>query len=76
MTLGEWENYDGYSIAGDRLVLFAEDEWPDDLKCPSCGTPWDQDEWEVIAHGGDAWGGQAVHECPKDGCDGTASVNY
>lgn len=61
-------------IDENELVLFAEDDW-EDLECPVCGYPWDQDEWEVVSHGGDAWGGQAIHECPN--CDdGRASVNY
>lgn len=72
---GKWEHYDGYSIAGSQLVLFAEDEWPDDLACQVCGEPWDQDEWPIDAVGGDAWGGQAQHVCPTCG-EVRASVNY
>lgn len=58
-----------------QLDLEAEDGFGGE-SCPVCGRDFDQDEWEVRSQGGDSWGGYAIHECPTDGCEGTAMVNY
>lgn len=57
-----------------HLYLTAEEDW-DDESCAICDEPFSTGAWEMVGHGGDAWGGSAMYECPND-CDGTATVLY
>lgn len=59
----------------DHIYCPAERDWSG-KECAVCGRQFDQDEWQLEGHAGDAWGGSALYSCPNDDCDGTATVLY
>lgn len=56
-----------------HVYWFVEDERE---SCPVCGREVDQDEWIEDGVAAGYRGGSATYQCPTDGCEGTASVQW